>query len=160
MHLLQKHGTSEEVERALAAFAAVARESKNVSFPFWADTIEAERALAAGDHEAARAALARVAAHPRDTRDVSVEHWLTARLAEAEGDLRRAADAYAGVRPTYSWYVQSHGQLSLEVRVRRACLLQDLDDPGFDRAVLEELVEAWGDTRLPVVEEARRRLER
>jgi hypothetical protein len=95
-----------------------------------------------------------------DSPPCAVEHWLTARLAEAEGELRRAAEAYAEVVPTCSWYVQSHAQLALEARVRRAFLLQDLGDPGFDREILEELVEAWGDTGLPVVPEAVNRLER
>ena len=42
----------------------------------------------------------------------------------------------------------------------RACLQQDCGDPGFDRVVLEELVEAWGGTGLAMVGDARQRLAR
>ncbi|HEX6883524.1 MAG TPA: protein kinase [Planctomycetota bacterium] len=160
VQLLARHGTPADVAAARSAFEEARRGSGNVSFPFWADLIEAETALQAGELVPARAALARAAAHPRETRDVPVQRWLEGRLAEAEGDLGAAIDAYAGVLPTYSWYVESHTQLEIESRVRRACLQQDRGDPDFDRAALAELVEAWGATDLELVADARRRLAR
>ena len=71
-----------------------------------------------------------------------------------------AIEAYAEVVPTYVWNSEAHTQLAIEARYRRACLQQDSGDPGFDRAVLEDLVEAWGETGLPMVEDARQRLAR
>jgi hypothetical protein len=64
------------------------------------------------------------------------------------------------VVPTYSWDLESHRQLWLEARLRRGCLQADSGDPTLDRDDLERLVEAWGDTGLQAVAEARRRLER
>ncbi len=74
--------------------------------------------------------------------------------------MQAAIRAYANVVPTYSWYAEAHTQLSIEARLRRACLQQDSGDPSFDRAELEQLVEAWGGTGLETIEDARRRLER
>jgi len=160
VHLLLRHGEPAEVERAVEAFEAVRRTSRNVSFPFWAYLIDAERALAEGSYAQAREALGHAAERPRETRDLSVQHWVAGRLAEAEGDARRAAEEYAGVVPTYMWYVESHGQLAFEAKVRRACLLQDLGDPAFDRSVLVKAVEAWGPGGPPSIEALRERLDR
>jgi tetratricopeptide (TPR) repeat protein len=160
VHLLLRHGEPREVERAVQAFEDVRGRTRNVTFPAFADLIEAERALAAGDTARAHAALAAAQARTRAMRDVPLEHWLAARLAEAEGDPRRAALEYAGVQPTYCWYVISHELLSIEAEVRRQCLLQDLGDPAFDRGVLEERFEAWRTTGLPLVEDLRQRLAR
>jgi len=160
VHLLLRHGEEQEVQPVVDAFETVRRKTHNVSFPFWAYLIDAERALAAGDRTHAREALDLASARPRETRDVPVEHWLAARLAEAEGDRRRAAEEYADVMPTYCWYVATHEQLSIEAAVRRQCLLQDLGDPAFDRGRLEQVLEGWRATGLPLVEELRERLER
>ena len=160
VQLLWRHGTPEEAAQALDAFGAVKSASHNASFPFWADMLAAEGALQEGALAQAREALSRAALHPRVTRDLPVQHWLDARLSEAEADVPRAIEEYGAVASTYFWYVEAHSQLAIEARFRRACLQQDSGDPEFDRAVLEELLEAWGGTGLAMVEDARIRLAR
>ena len=159
-HLLWRHGTAAEVTATLDRFAAVRATSHNASFPFWADMLAAERALHGGDAVGARAALTRAAAHPRETRDRTVEAWVGARTAELEGNVEAAIEAYGRVVPTYAWYVENHTQLAIEARYRRACLLQDRGASAFDRADLEVIVADWGSTGLPMVADARRRLQR
>jgi len=160
VQLLLGHGRTEEVEPAVEAFEAARRQTLNVAFPFWAYLIDAERALAAGDLARAHEALGFATARPRETRDVPVEHWVGARLAEAEGDRQRAAEEYGEVEPTYYWHVTSNAQLAIEARLRRVCLLQDLGDPEFDPGALREALEAWRTSGLPLVEDLRERLGR